>query len=159
MDHQSAIELFSEYLDGELPAEQAAELEAHLEKCETCREELETLRKTLRGLAGLPPVPPPDQFARKVQQRIRRRSRGRFFGQESWLTRIPFEWISFVIIILMLLMYFMVIQEQVTRVKPDQGSGTGSGKTVPPQTGPPEGATGPQQGSSKGSGETSKGSE
>lgn len=118
MDHQRAKELFSQYLDGELPPEQQSELEAHLDQCETCQAELNALEKTLSSLAGLAPVPPPKDFDRKVQQRIRRRSRGRFFKPDNLLNRIPFEWISFVIIMLMLVMYFMLIQSQV-KVKPD----------------------------------------
>jgi anti-sigma factor RsiW len=123
MEHQSAKELFSQYLDGELPGGQASELEAHLADCVSCREELETLRKTLHALAGLPSVAPPTEFAQSVQQRIRRRSRDRFFAPERLLTRIPFEWISFVIILLMLVMYYMVIQGQVTQVKPAPDAG------------------------------------
>jgi anti-sigma factor RsiW len=120
MDHQSAKELFSQFLDGELPSDQVKELEAHLEQCDTCRAELEALKKTLSSLAGLAPVPPPQDFGRKVQQRIKRRSRGRFFPDEHWIQRVPWEWISFVIIMLMLVMYYMLIQAQAPQVKPEQ---------------------------------------
>lgn len=122
MEHQSAKELFSDYLDGELSPEQTREVKAHLDECAACRAELEALERTLQSLSGLSPLPPPPDFGRKVQQRIRRRSSGRFFTPETVLTRIPWEWISFVIIMLMLVMYYLVVQqEQKVTVKPDPG--------------------------------------
>ena len=44
-------ELLSEYLDGTLPPEAMAELEAHVAKCRPCTAYLNTYRKT-RDLAG-----------------------------------------------------------------------------------------------------------
>lgn len=131
MDHQSARELFSDYLDGELSGEQGSELEAHLRTCADCQRELDALKQTLGSLGQLAPVTPPPEFVRKVQQRIRRRSRGRFFAEESVLSRIPFEWISFVIIILMLVWYFMLLQG--TQVKPQPVGGN----VEPPRTSAP----------------------
>jgi len=116
MDHEKARELFSKHLDGEIDGEQRRELEVHLEGCDDCRQELATLRMMMSTLAGLAPAEPPKDFARKVQHTIRRRSQGRFFSAEGLLRRIPFEWISFVIILLMLVMYYMVVQT--AQVKP-----------------------------------------
>lgn len=127
MDHDSVKELLSDYLEGELPDEQRDEVKAHLDGCADCRAELEALERTLSSLSGLRPLPPPPDFGRKVQQRIRRRSRGRFFSPETVLTRVPWEWISFVIIMLMLVMYYLVVQEQgKVTVKPDRGSDSGA---------------------------------
>ena len=126
MDHKSAKDLFSDYLDGELPEEQMRELKAHLDQCAACRAELEALERTLSSLSGLRPLPPPPDFGRKVQQRIRRRSRGRFFSPETGLTRVPWEWVSFGIILLMLVMYYLVVQEQgKVKVKPAQKTDSG----------------------------------
>jgi predicted anti-sigma-YlaC factor YlaD len=124
MDHRAAQDLFSEYLEGELAPEEQAKVAEHLQGCEECRKELETFRHTLRSLSGLRPLPPPDNFARKVQQRIHRRSRGRFFGGERIIQRVPFEWISFVIIIIMLVLY-MLMMEQQKKLAPAPGSGSG----------------------------------
>ena len=123
MDHQSAIELFDDYLDGELSGAQEKKLEQHLEECESCRDELEELRQTLDLMGSLRKVNPPAEFVGKVQQRINKRSRGRFFGgQEKLLVRIPFEWISFVIIVIMLVMYLMTVAQQ-PRIKPSPTPG------------------------------------
>jgi predicted anti-sigma-YlaC factor YlaD len=125
MDHETAQEQFSDYLEGELSAEQARLLEDHLEGCEACRGEFDTLRQTLSSLADLERLAPPTGFVGKVQQRIHRRSRGRFFAPDSLFGRIPFEWISFVIIILLLVVYVTYLQnaaDQVPRPAPPGGT-------------------------------------
>lgn len=136
MDHDLAKTLFSDYLEGELAPEQAAELEEHLSGCADCAAELEALRGTLNTLATLRRVPPPPEFVSQVQQRIRKRSRGRFFTPEKLLTRIPFEWISFVLIILMLALYMM---SMIPQVKGPAGAGDAGvdGGTRPVPTAPP----------------------
>ncbi|PIE18862.1 MAG: hypothetical protein CSA65_03940 [Proteobacteria bacterium] len=115
MDRQSAKELYSDYLEGELDATQAAEFEAFLEQDETARAELAAFEKTLSSLYGLRakvPAPPPD-LANKVERRIQRRSRGRFFSKstQKLLWRVPFEWISFIIILLLLALYMTTVLE------------------------------------------------
>jgi predicted anti-sigma-YlaC factor YlaD len=125
MDHQDAQELFSDYLEGELPPEQQRELTAHLEGCEPCQREFSVFQQTLRSLSGLQILSPPEGFVGKVQQRIYRRSRGRFFITERMMLRIPFEWISFIIILLMLAMYLILILGQARPIGPDLGNGKG----------------------------------
>ena len=46
------VELVTDYLAGDLPPEEGARLEAHLEGCEPCRRFVEQMRETVR-LAGL----------------------------------------------------------------------------------------------------------
>jgi anti-sigma factor RsiW len=127
MDHQAAQELFSDYLEGELSPQEQQELSAHLQECESCRAELEDLRKTMSSLSGLMTLPPPEGFVSKVQQKIRKRSRGRFFTPERLLMRVPFEWISFIIIMLMLAMYMIMML----------GQGAASQPIPPPPPPPP----------------------
>lgn len=51
---------FSDYIDGELPADVCAELEQHIKECDNCRVVLNTLRKTIelyqqtQATTGLP---------------------------------------------------------------------------------------------------------
>lgn len=69
----------SAYLDGELAAEDAAEVRAHLAGCESCRAEVESLRatKTLVGRLAQPSLPA--DFAAGVWSRIERPSPRRWF--------------------------------------------------------------------------------
>lgn len=108
MDRESARELFSDYLEGTLAADQRAQLEAYLEGNVQAQLELEGLRQTLASLSSLRPPTAPTGFSRKVERRIRLRSRGRFFS-DRLLVRLPFEWFSFVIIMLLLTLYMLVI--------------------------------------------------
>ena len=65
MKCRECVEFLMAYLDGELPAEQAAHFEVHLEKCPPCKAYLETYKRTVelekslgRSLCGtLPKVP------------------------------------------------------------------------------------------------------
>ncbi len=115
MDRQRAKDLYSDYIEGELDAAEEAELEAYLETDDIARAEVEAMRKTLSSLfslrASAPPAPA--NLAKKVERRIQRRSRGRFFSQDSQklLWRIPFEWISFIVILLLLALYMTTVLE------------------------------------------------
>jgi anti-sigma-K factor RskA len=54
MNHDLAITLLDDHVDGLLSAEQNAELEAHLADCAACRDELAQLRDLLAQTAALP---------------------------------------------------------------------------------------------------------
>ena len=62
----------SEYLDGELAADEARELEAHLEACAECRETVADLRRIVGGAAALRDREPATELWAEIEQRIRR---------------------------------------------------------------------------------------
>jgi anti-sigma factor RsiW len=51
---QQLVELVTDFLEGALPAQQAAAVELHLAACESCRTYLEQLRQTIGLLKALP---------------------------------------------------------------------------------------------------------
>jgi anti-sigma factor RsiW len=55
-DHRWAPGQMSDYLDGELAANQQQRIERHLLECRECRRLLRGLRQTLSALARLPPL-------------------------------------------------------------------------------------------------------
>lgn len=116
--HAQMTQKFSAYLDGELaPAERSA-LEGHLGDCAGCRTELEQLRKTVGRLGGLRSKAP-GTFLADIQNQIRTRSRGRFFGRRHLLFgRIPFEWVSLAMIMAMLVYYIITTHGTPTQVAP-----------------------------------------
>lgn len=61
MKHETAAELLNDYLDGELDAPLAEELEGHVHRCVTCRRELAGLRQLLATAATLPRSIEPDR--------------------------------------------------------------------------------------------------
>lgn len=120
MDHEGATSRFSSYLDGEIPDAERIALEQHLAGCAPCRTELEAFRRTVGGLGALRrTAPAPQTFLPRIQRQIFVRSKGRFFGRR-WLLfgRIPFEWVSLVMIVAMLVYYIAMLRGSPTGVKP-----------------------------------------
>jgi anti-sigma factor RsiW len=118
MDHVSAAELFSSYVDGELLGPRREELEQHLALCIQCRTELEEFRRAVGGLGRLKDHAPP-AFLPQIQRQIFVRSRGRFFGGRWKLFgRVPFEWVSLAMIVAMLVYYIIQLRSAPTGVKP-----------------------------------------
>lgn len=62
----------SEYLDGELAADEARELEAHLAACAGCRDVLADLRRIVGGAAALRDREPEAELWTGIEQKIRR---------------------------------------------------------------------------------------
>jgi len=120
MDHQTAAEQFSSYLDGELVGAPRTELEQHLAVCIQCRTELEEFRRAMGGLGRMKSRDhAPPTFLPEIQRQIYLRSRGRFFGKRWKLFgRIPFEWVSLATIIAMLVYYIIHLHGAPTGVKP-----------------------------------------
>ena len=58
------VSIASEYLDGVLPANERAEVDAHLEGCDACPQHLAQLRTTINILAERPDVVVPDNLQR-----------------------------------------------------------------------------------------------
>jgi hypothetical protein len=57
-DHARWLDRLSDHLEGNLPPEEAVELEAHLSECGPCRETLADLRRIVAEARALGPVPP-----------------------------------------------------------------------------------------------------
>lgn len=116
--HGRISEQFSAYLDDDLPPPDKASVEQHLATCIQCRTDLERFRATIGRLSQLKRKAPGD-FLPAVQHQIHTRSRGRFFGKR-WLLfgRVPFEWVSLLMIVAMLVYYIITMQSSPTSVTP-----------------------------------------
>ena len=111
-------EQLSALLDNELSDDQRRALLADLQKCEACSKALEDLRETVGNLGKLRKSAPPT-FLADIQNQIRHRSKGRFFGKRFMLFgRIPFEWVSLMMIMAMLAYYIITLQSSPTDVTP-----------------------------------------
>jgi len=108
VDHAQAQELFSAYWDDELPKEQAAQLEEHLRSCVVCTRELDAFEKSVSALGSVHKMAAPQTFGEGVRDRIRRRSRGRFFGPRRLSQRLPLELMSLVMLGLVLAIYLVL---------------------------------------------------
>ena len=59
MSEHIPLDDLSARLDEALPAARQAQVDAHLERCEDCRRELEALRRAADFMAAMPPVEAP----------------------------------------------------------------------------------------------------
>ena len=105
VNHAEATELFSAYLERDLPPEQAGALEEHLQGCEPCRRELQDFERTVGALGTVHKMAAPPEFLDGVRDRIRKRSRGRFFSTRRAAQRVPYELFSLVMLALILAIY------------------------------------------------------
>lgn len=101
-DHIGLEELDA-FADGELAPDARERVADHLEDCDTCAQALSGLTESRTALDQLPPLDAPDAFARRVEGRIRRRSRGRFFGTGLQSSRIIYIAAGIVLVILVAL--------------------------------------------------------
>lgn len=74
-----AREMFDAYVDGELSADERAAFEAAMEHDDALRADLHEYSQTVDLLRELPRQRAPQGFVWMVQQRVRRRTRGRHF--------------------------------------------------------------------------------
>lgn len=107
MEHDKAKELFTSYHDGDLSADVSAQLEQHLEGCESCAVEWESFKRTVSEISGLLAFAPPADLTRSVETKIRKRSRGKFFGKQK-NDSLQFALVSFILILLFILAYLML---------------------------------------------------
>lgn len=107
MDREAARELFSRYHDGDLSDGERRALEALLEEDPEARAEWETFRRTVEEISGLNRLQPPPSFAADVERKIRKRSRGRFFGEQRSFS-LQFAVVSFILILLFMLAYLVL---------------------------------------------------
>jgi anti-sigma factor RsiW len=116
--HSRTTERLSAYVEGELSGDEKTAVEQHLAACIQCRTNLQQFRDTMGKLASLKKKAPVT-FLPDIKQQINTRSRGRFFGKR-WLLfgRIPFEWVSLVMIVVMLVYYIITLQSSPTTVTP-----------------------------------------
>jgi len=55
------VELLTDYLEGALPSDEVAAVEAHLQTCPPCRTYLAQMRATIRALGSVPVETLPDE--------------------------------------------------------------------------------------------------
>ncbi len=118
MEHREAEELLSALLDGELPEDQRRAVEAHLAECEVCRRNLESLRRTMDLVSGLPPRPAPSHFAEAVRRNLRRTSRRRRWNAARRLEeKVPYETMAILMLLVLLAIFFMFVYFPATGIQ------------------------------------------
>jgi hypothetical protein len=102
----------SDFIEKTLPAARQREIEEHLAGCAPCRTAHEELRQAMDALSGLHKMGAPQHFEREVEETIRRRSRGRFFGRKTFGDRVPLELIAVLVMAIGLAIFFLLWSSQ-----------------------------------------------
>ena len=72
MKCEEILNILSDYVDGELPEAQCAEIKEHMKACSHCREFVETFRKSLDLTHKLDHKHPPENVCESVLRAIRK---------------------------------------------------------------------------------------
>ncbi len=83
MNHAVVTEHLADYLEGDLALDLRALVDAHLDTCEICGQEVREMQQTIRLLRALPEPETPPMIAANVMRRIRAGE-----TRPSWLERI-----------------------------------------------------------------------
>jgi anti-sigma factor RsiW len=108
MDHEQAKEKFSDLFEESLDQPTRQAVQEHLDACAACRADYAAFQQTLAPLRRLHRVTAPTELRQTVPALIHRRSRGRFFGARTRMTRVPVEWISLIMLGLVAAAYLLV---------------------------------------------------
>jgi anti-sigma factor RsiW len=101
--------LFNAYLDNELSDDERRDFRERLHDDPVFARAWEDFSSFMNAVHGLPFEFAPDDFVDRVKSRIRSRSRGRFFAEEYlFSTRMPYEVVALVMIIVMAAAYLFV---------------------------------------------------
>jgi len=120
MNHFQARDQFTRYHDGDLSDKEHRDVEDHIKNCKDCHQEWEAFKLTVTEISGLLQLEPPSNFALNVEQKIKKRSKGRFFGNENSFST-HFAVISFILILLFILAYLVLTAtSEVTILKNDE---------------------------------------
>lgn len=125
-------ERLSAYLEGDLSPEETDTLLAHLDQCQPCTEKLTELEDARQLFEKLPRQTTRGDFQEKLETRIRRRSRGRFFGQ-GWQSSNKVTYLG-AAIVLVILAALMFMSETTLEIRDDATGLTGEelGRQNPP---------------------------
>ncbi len=66
------VELLTDYLEGALPPDEVAAVEAHLARCASCRRYLDQMRVTIAALGSVPVVTLSDEACEALLDAFRR---------------------------------------------------------------------------------------
>jgi anti-sigma factor RsiW len=138
-EEDQVIATLSDYLDGTLAADKKKDVEAKLESDEDYKRILGELKETrkpdeISAVLKARKAPAPEAFSEKLEDRINKRSAGRFFGRKTFGDRVPFTALMVVAVIGLLVIAYVLWSSQTGSLKVDKRGGeTGSQVDVAPK--------------------------
>jgi anti-sigma factor RsiW len=130
------IAAVSDYLDGTLPAERRAEVEAKLADDPTWKRAHDELKEARGYLSGLQKARAPASFAQDVTQTIHKRSAGRFFARRTLGDRVPFGALLAVAVVLLVAIAAVLWSSSTGSLKIDREKAPPGSAIVDPSVSP-----------------------
>ncbi|WP_428264419.1 anti-sigma factor family protein [Haliangium sp.] len=118
--HPDIESQFSELYERSLSPDSQRSVEEHLASCEVCRRAYEEFRETMSMLSGLHKMAAPQDFERDVEETIRRRSAGRFFGRRAFGDRVPYELLAILVLVVGVAIFFLLRGSQTGSLRYDK---------------------------------------
>jgi anti-sigma factor RsiW len=118
-EHDRIGALMSDVVEGTATPAQHAEVKAHVATCETCREELAELRAVRDALKSVPPETARPDLGKLVEERIHRRSAGRFFGKKTLGDRVPFGYLLIVALVALVVIVGLLWSSTTGSLRPE----------------------------------------
>ncbi|MCG8417905.1 MAG: zf-HC2 domain-containing protein [Proteobacteria bacterium] len=140
--HADIEQSFSDYYEGLLPDREREAMAAHLAGCEACRAGYEQFKSAVTALSELHKMTAPPSFDSTVEDTIRRRSGGRFFGRKAFGDRVPFELLAVVVLVIGLAIWLLLRSSSTGSLRyqdePEQPAFAPGARDVVPQPAPLE---------------------
>lgn len=112
---KEARELLSEYIDNVLEEKKKNGLQQHLASCRNCAQELESLRKYVKQMSSLSQLKAPDDFLRRVHERIERHSEFQRIMRKLFVPakiKIPLEFVGVLATVIIVVVVARLIEPQ-----------------------------------------------
>ena len=121
MDCKNCQGELSRYVEGELKPSVHQQVESHLAGCLVCRQEEMAFRKIVAELRTLPQPSVPEEFRKKVWEKIDHpqvASRLRQWFLEPWYFKIPVQVLATAAVVMLVIQVSRVTVPQVTKLEP-----------------------------------------
>jgi len=130
LTHEDALGLLDALEDGELEADEATRVRAHVEGCERCQRVQAALGGSLKQVMTDGEAKSQSELLPGVQRRLRLRSRGKFYGEEK--RRGPSPWplmiASIGVLVALVVSYLLLGHVGVTSTAPSPTASQSSSK-------------------------------
>jgi anti-sigma factor RsiW len=132
---EAIIVALSDYLDGALPADQKAEVEAKIASDPQWKTVHDEMVETRKALSGLQKARAGESFAQEVTATINQRSEGRFFARRTFGDRVPLGALLIVALLGLAVIAYVLWSSPTGSLKVDRDrppTPAGSGVVAPP---------------------------
>ena len=121
----------SDYLDGTLTGADKEAVAAKIANDPTWKQTHDEMVETRKFISGMRKAKAPEEFAEKVEQRIHKRSAGRFFARRTLGDRVPFGALLIVAVLVLCVIGYVMWASQTGSLKVEKAKPPTEQKAAP----------------------------